>query len=184
MLFPFWPVLIREQEIFKLHNRSQFQKFKSSLQKANFNSANIFFFSIQQIFLDQPLHMRCQVGIQPLEKLSATKWSTRVRLLKFCFSFLSCQNNCSNNKKKGESLLPNVDPRSLNLHVLGKLPQELLHVLSTLYCNYKLWTRGDSIKLSWVFSAKLPLIYCFLMKFFILHQNTIFQQGNTAQRPL
>lgn len=42
--FPFWPVLIREQEIFKLHNRSQFQKFKSSLQKANFNSANISFF--------------------------------------------------------------------------------------------------------------------------------------------
>ena len=39
--FPFWPVLIREQEIFKPHNRSQFQKFKSSLQKANFNSASI-----------------------------------------------------------------------------------------------------------------------------------------------
>lgn len=86
--FPFWPVLIREQEIFKLHNRSQFQKFKSSLQKANFNSANIsFFFQFSKYFLISHYIWDVRVGIQPLEKLSATKWSTRVRLLKIMFFF-------------------------------------------------------------------------------------------------
>lgn len=112
--FPFWPVLIREQEIFKLHNRSQFQKFKSSLQKANFNSANIsFFFSIQQIFLDQPLHMRCQGGHSTSWEIVCYKVKYKSKAFEdYVFLFSLVKITVATTKKRS-SLLPNVDPREV-----------------------------------------------------------------------